>query len=195
MAGSRDEMRWCPFIEGLWIIRMLPDHAWCTITGTNETKGMGWVWNSGGMKFVVGENMRNLEKNLHKLDFFHEAHMEWPRHELGTPAVGGKHLIACTMEKLHISNLRTMFLRMSSQFFLNFDELLVHFTTYHGQRFNNFSELLVHFTALTMANILTILMNFLFILRLLPRLLYKCETWETEFPDLWHWFLNIFWSI
>ena len=61
-AGSRDEMRWIPFIEGLWITRMPPDHAWGNITGTNETKWMRWVWKNGGMNFVVGENERNPEK-------------------------------------------------------------------------------------------------------------------------------------
>ena len=61
-AGSRDEMRWSPPIEGLWITRMPPDHAWRTITGTNETKWMRWMWKNGGMKFVVGENERKPEK-------------------------------------------------------------------------------------------------------------------------------------
>ena len=43
------------------------------------------------MKFVVGENGRNPEKNLPRPHFIHhETHMEWPRRELGTPAVGGE---------------------------------------------------------------------------------------------------------
>ena len=62
----------------------------------NEMKWMRWVWGNGGMKFVVGENGRNLEKNLPRPRFVHhETHMEWPRRELGTPAVGGEGLTAC----------------------------------------------------------------------------------------------------
>ena len=64
--------------------------------GWNETKWMRWVWRSGGMKFVVGENGRNPEKNLPIPCFVHhETHMEWPRRALGTPAVGGERLTAC----------------------------------------------------------------------------------------------------
>ena len=56
----------------------------------NGTKWMRWVWRNGGMKFVVGENGRNPAKNLPRPRFVHhETHMEWPRGELGTPAVGG----------------------------------------------------------------------------------------------------------
>ena len=48
------------------------------------------------MKFVVGENGRNPAKNLPRLRFVHhETHMEGPRRELGTPAVGGERLTAC----------------------------------------------------------------------------------------------------
>ena len=48
------------------------------------------------MKFVVGENGRNPEKNLPRPRFgHHETHMEGPRRELGTPAVGGERLTAC----------------------------------------------------------------------------------------------------
>ena len=48
------------------------------------------------MKFVVGENGRNLEKNLPRPRFVHlETHMVEPRRELGTPAVGGERLTAC----------------------------------------------------------------------------------------------------
>ena len=50
------------------------------------------------MKVVVGENARNPAKNLPKPRFvYHETHMEGPRRELGTPAVGGEHLTACAM--------------------------------------------------------------------------------------------------
>ena len=49
------------------------------------------------MKFVVGENGRNPVKNLHRPRFVHhKTHMEGPRRELGTPAVGGEGLTACT---------------------------------------------------------------------------------------------------
>ena len=48
------------------------------------------------MKFVVGENGRNPAKNLPRPRFVHhETHMEGPRRELGTPAVGGERLTAC----------------------------------------------------------------------------------------------------
>ena len=48
------------------------------------------------MKFVVGENGRNPEKNLPRPRFVHhETHMEGPRRELETPAVGGERLTAC----------------------------------------------------------------------------------------------------
>ena len=48
------------------------------------------------MKFMVGENGRNPEKNLPRPRFVHhETHMEEPRRELGTPAVGGERLTAC----------------------------------------------------------------------------------------------------
>ena len=50
------------------------------------------------MKFVVGENGRNPEKNLPRPRFVHhKTHMEGPRCELGTPVVGGEHLTACAM--------------------------------------------------------------------------------------------------
>ena len=62
----------------------------------NEKKWMRWVCRNGGMKFSVGENGRNPAKNLLKPRFFHhETHMEWPRRDLGTPAVGGERLTAC----------------------------------------------------------------------------------------------------
>ena len=45
------------------------------------------------MKFVVGENGRKPVKNLPRPRFVHhETHMEGPRRELGTPAVGGERL-------------------------------------------------------------------------------------------------------
>ena len=48
------------------------------------------------MKFVVGENGRNPEKNLPIPRFVHhETHMETPRRELRTPAVRGERLTAC----------------------------------------------------------------------------------------------------
>ena len=51
---------------------------------------------NGGMKFVVGENGRNPVKNLPGPRFVrHETHMEGPRRELGTPAVGRERLTGC----------------------------------------------------------------------------------------------------
>ena len=62
------------------------------------------------MKFVVGENGRNTAKNLPRPRFVHhETHMEWPRRELGTPAVGGEHLTACTMRPPLQINTRAIF--------------------------------------------------------------------------------------
>ena len=64
--------------------------------GRNETKWMRRVWINGGMKFVVGENGRKPVKNLPRPRFVHhKTHMEGPRSELGTPAVGGERLTAC----------------------------------------------------------------------------------------------------
>ena len=52
------------------------------------------------MKFVVGENGRNPVKTLPRLRFVHyETHMEGPRRELGTPAVGGERLTACATRR------------------------------------------------------------------------------------------------
>ena len=57
----------------------------------NETKWTRWLWRNGGIKFVAGENEGNPKKNLPRLCFVHhETHMEWLRHELRTPAVGGE---------------------------------------------------------------------------------------------------------
>ena len=53
------------------------------------------------MKCVVGENGRNPVKNLPRPHFVHhETHMEGPRRELGTPAVGGERLTACATRPL-----------------------------------------------------------------------------------------------
>ena len=52
------------------------------------------------MKFVVGENGRNPVKNLPRSRFVHhETHMEGPRRELGTPAVGGERLNASVNDR------------------------------------------------------------------------------------------------
>ena len=74
----------------------------------NETKWMRWVWRNGGRKFVVGENGRNPMKNLPRPHFVHhETHLEGPRRELGTPAVGGERLTACATRPpvIHNANL------------------------------------------------------------------------------------------
>ena len=75
--------------------------------GWNETKWIRWVWRDGGMKFVVGENGRNPVKNLPWPRFIHhDTHMEGPRRELGTPAVGiymkGCQIYACIIENYSI---------------------------------------------------------------------------------------------
>ena len=78
--------------------------------GWNETKWMRWVWRNGGMKFVVWENGRNPEKNLPRPRFVHhETHMEWPRRELGTPAVRGERLTACATRPPQIILLKIYF--------------------------------------------------------------------------------------
>ena len=59
------------------------------------------------MKFVVGENGRNPEKNLPRPRFVHhDTDMEWPRRELGAPAVRGERLTACATRppKKHTQN-------------------------------------------------------------------------------------------
>ena len=54
------------------------------------------------MKLVVGENGRNPVKNVPRPRFVHhETHIEGPRRELGTPAVGGERLTASS--ELHIT--------------------------------------------------------------------------------------------
>ena len=71
------------------------------------TKWMRWVWRNGGMKFVVGENGRNPEKNLRRPHFVHhETHMEWPRCKLGIPAVGGECLTAYATRPLQGINVK-----------------------------------------------------------------------------------------
>ena len=60
---------------------------------------MRWVWRNGGMKFIVGENERSPEINLARLRFVHhETPMEWPKCELGTPAMEGERLSAWATE-------------------------------------------------------------------------------------------------
>ena len=42
---------------------------------------------------MAGENERNSDKNLPRLRFMHQkTHMELPKRELGTPAVGAAHV-------------------------------------------------------------------------------------------------------
>ena len=93
-------MRWSPYIAGQWIARVPADHAWRTITRADEIKrndemSMEKWWNE-----ICGRgNERNPAKNLPKPRFVHhETHMEWPRRELGTPAVGGERLTALRHE-------------------------------------------------------------------------------------------------
>ena len=96
-VGSRDEMRWSPYIVGQWIARVPADHACRTTQGRmkwNEMDEMSVekLWNE-----ICGRGKgRNPEKNLPRARFVHhETHMEWPRRELGTPVVGGERLTAC----------------------------------------------------------------------------------------------------
>ena len=70
------------------------------------------------MKFVVGENGRNPEKNLPRPRFVHhETHMEGPRPELGTPAVGGERLSAFatrppqTIDKIFIYDINFCYIK------------------------------------------------------------------------------------
>ena len=56
------------------------------------------------MKFVVGENGKNPVENLPRPRFVHhKTHIEGPRCELGTPAVGGKRLTTCATRPPGIS--------------------------------------------------------------------------------------------
>ena len=62
---------------------------------------------------MVGENGRNPVKNPLRPRFdHHETHMEGPRRELGTPAVGGERLTAMRHEAAFIeinhSQIRTL---------------------------------------------------------------------------------------
>ena len=85
-VGSRDEVLWSPYIIGPWVARVPADHACRTIKMADEMKRNGWdeCGEMVEMKFVVGENWRNPEKNLPRPRFVHhETHMEWPRRELG----------------------------------------------------------------------------------------------------------------
>ena len=41
-VGSRDEMRWSPYIIGPWVARVPADHAWRTITKADEMEQNGW---------------------------------------------------------------------------------------------------------------------------------------------------------
>ena len=68
--------------------------GWC-----NYMKQMRWVWRNHGMKFVAGETPRKIYSD-------HETHMQWPRCELGTPAMGD----ACAMSPHHLIKIvRTVF--------------------------------------------------------------------------------------
>ena len=73
---------------------MMPaDHAWRTLAGVDEMRWMRWMWRSGGMKFVAGENGRNPENKLPRLRLVHhETHMEWTSRELEIQVVGGEYL-------------------------------------------------------------------------------------------------------
>ena len=50
------------------------------------------------MKFVLRETRRNPEKNVPRLRFVHQTHLECPRRELGITAVGGERVTACAKE-------------------------------------------------------------------------------------------------
>ena len=73
---------------------------------------------------MLGENGRNPVKNLPRPSFVHhETHMEGPRRELGTPAVGGERLTACaTRPPLVVS--KALFLNLNFNF-LNRNSLLL----------------------------------------------------------------------
>ena len=101
--GRGDEMQWSP-----WIARTPADNAWRTIIGggwNEKEKWMWWARRNGGIKFVAGEKERNPEKNLGRLRFVkHETHIEWPKRELGTSAVGSERLTACVYEHYFFLN-------------------------------------------------------------------------------------------
>ena len=62
---------------------MSADHAWRTITGADEME-----WNEVNEMSVEKWWYQILADRL--LFVHHEAYVEGPRHELGTPAVGGE---------------------------------------------------------------------------------------------------------
>ena len=57
--GSWDEMRWSPYIDGLWLTRKA---GWPCLSQHHRgwwnemKKWMRWVWRNSLMKFVAGEN-------------------------------------------------------------------------------------------------------------------------------------------
>ena len=112
-VGSRDEMRWSSNIIILWVAKGAgrPRLTYHHKGGWNETKWMRWVWRNGGIKFVVGENGRNPVENLPRTRFVqHETHVEGPRRELGTPAMGGERLTAyATRPPLELYILKLIF--------------------------------------------------------------------------------------
>ena len=60
---------------------------------------------------MVGENGRNPVKNLPRPRFVHhETHMEEPRRELGTPAVGGERLTACVTRPPLLLNIKPIYI-------------------------------------------------------------------------------------
>ena len=68
------------------------------------------------MKVVVGENGRHPVKNLPRPRFVHhETHMEEPRRELGTPAVGGERLTACATRPPSMIQNRPKFALIASE--------------------------------------------------------------------------------
>ena len=76
------------------------------------------------MKFLVGENGRNPVKNLRRPRFVqHETHMEGPRRELGTPAVGDERLTACATRP-PLNTYKLLYLTLSFGFLLFIHVLL-----------------------------------------------------------------------
>ena len=104
-VGSRDEMRWSSNILGPWVARVPADYAWRTITRADEMKRNGWdecgemvEWNLWQGK--TGETPWKTYPDPRSVH--HETHMEGPRRELGTPAVGGESLTACATRHPHV---------------------------------------------------------------------------------------------
>ena len=82
---------------------------------------MTWVWKSGVMKFVAGENERNFETNLTRLDFaHHETEMEWLRCELGTPEIGGEHLTIWAKEPPFEDNIKLKYKTVGFSMIISF---------------------------------------------------------------------------